>query len=166
MKQFLFVCVSAMTLFMMSCGPKDSRQSFDDPTKYNDFVVDALNELDQTYASTLDVNQGEEKCLALCDTLVQKAEATMQKLNSIQPYEGDSSFTMAAKDFASYMGEIGKKDLPDFVKKVFNPEMSETDKAEIDKRAADLDKTYEAKMNQIDAVQKALSKKFNYIILK
>ena len=166
MKQLLFVCVSAMTLFLMSCGPKDSRQSFDDPTKYNDFVVDALNELDQTYASTLDVNQGEVKCLSLCDTLVQKAEATLAKLNSIQPYEGDSSFTMAARDFATYMGEIGKKDLPDFVKKVFNPEMSEADKTEIDQRANDLDKTYEAKMNQIDAVQKALAKKFNFIILK
>jgi hypothetical protein len=166
MKQLLFVCVSAMTLFVMSCGPKDSRQSFDDPTKYNDFVVDALNELDLTYASTLDVNQGEEKCLALCDTLVEKAEATMLKLNSIQPYEGDSSLTMAAKDFTTYMGEIGKKDLPDFIKKVFNPEMTEADKTQIDQRATDLDKTYEVKMNQIDAVQKALSKKFNFIILK
>lgn len=67
-------------VFLVACGPKDSRQSFDDPTVYNDFVVDALTELDLTYANALNMNQGQEKCLLMCDSLVFKSEATLKKL--------------------------------------------------------------------------------------
>lgn len=166
MKQIPIFCLALATFFLVACGPKDSRQSFDDPTVYNDFVVDALTELDLTYANALNMNQGQEKCLLMCDSLVFKSEATLKKLEGIQPYEGDSSFTMAARDFAQYMKRIGKNDLPTFIHKVFDPELIETDRAEIDRLAADLDKTYNAKLNEINTVQKALAKKFDYTIVK
>lgn len=165
MKLVKYAMAGFLAITMVACGPKDSRKSFDDATKYNDYIIDQINELDKMYVTTMDITKGKEFCLAQCDSLTKKAEATIKALNDIQPYEGDSTFAMAAKKFCSYMGGAGKKELPDFINFVMDPNLTPEDEPKISEQADKIDKNYEVQMNNVETVQKALAKKFNFIII-
>lgn len=154
----------SVIITLISCGPTDDRKSFNDVTEYNDFIIDNVNLIDQLYVTTLNDKNGREYCLSQCDSLIAKSEKTIELLNNIQPYDGDSSLAMAAKGFCSYMGEIGKKDLPQFINLALNPDISIEDLPEINSEAKRLDGNYEIQMNKVETTQKALSKKFNFLI--
>jgi len=162
----LFNRITALLSFIVlfSCGPTDNRKSFTDVTEYNDFIIDNINLIDQLYVTTLDDKSGREYCLAQCDSLIIQSEKTIELLNGIQPYDGDSSLAMAAKGFCIYMGAIGKKDLPEFINIALNPNITVDDLPKMNSEAKKLDENYEIQMNKIETIQKALSKKFNYTV--
>jgi hypothetical protein len=72
---------------------------------------------------------------------------------------------MAAKEFCTYMGQAGKKDLPEFINFVMDPNLTPEDEPKISEKADKIDKNYEVQMNNVETVQKALAKKFNFIII-
>jgi hypothetical protein len=123
-----------------------------------------MNIIDEMYVTTLDVDKGKDYCLAQCDSLIVKSEETIALLNSIQPYDGDSTLAMAAKEFCNYMGKAGKKDLPDFINLVLKAELTSEDESKINSEATKIDKNYEIKMDKVQSTQKAFAKKFNFII--
>ena len=165
MKLFKYAIAGFLAITMIACGPTDNRKSFEDATKYNDYIIKEINELDQMNVTTMDVTKGKEYCLSQCDSLIKRSESAIKALNEIQPYEGDSTFTMAAKEFCTYMGQAGKNDLPEFINFVMDPNLTPEDEPKISEKADKIDKNYEVQMNNVETVQKALAKKFNFIIL-
>ncbi len=164
MKLFNILFLGSVLISVVSCGPIDNRKSFDDVTEYNDYIIDNMNIIDEMYVTTLDVDKGKDYCLAQCDSLIVKSEETVALLNGIQPYDGDSTLAMAAKDFCNYMGKAGKKDLPDFINLVLKPELASEDESKINSEATKIDKNYEIQMDKVQATQKSFAKKFNFII--
>ena len=164
MKLFNTLILALSIITLLSCGPVDNRKSFQDVTEYNDFIIDNVNLIDEMYVTTLDDDKGRDYCLSQCDSLIIRSERTVELLNNIQPFDGDSSLAMAAKGFCSYMCAIGKKDLPQFINLALNPDISIEDLPKINTEAKKLDDNYEIQMNKIDITQKSLSKKFDFII--
>jgi len=164
MKLFNLLILALFIITLLSCGPLDNRKSFQDATEYNDFIIDNVNLIDEMYVTTLDDEKGKDYCLSPCDSLIIRSERTVELLNNIQPYDGDSSLAMAAKGFCKYMSDIGKKDLPQFINLALNPDISIEDLPKINTEAKKLDDNYEIQMNKIDKTQKRLSEKFNYMI--
>jgi hypothetical protein len=162
MKKSIFYHFGLLVVLFCSCGPTDTRKSFNTPVEYNDYIINALNELDANYAKTLNNPDDKENSIKLCGDLVKNSDATIVKLNAIQPYDGDSSLAMVVKDFATYMKTIGQHDLPDFLNKLHKPDRNDNDQAEIDKIASKLDQTYDNKWVKIDATQQTLANKFNF----
>lgn len=154
--------ILSVVVMVISCGPTDNRKSFSEVTEYNDYIIDNINLIDELYVTTLNEDKGREYCLSQCDSLIANSEKTIALLNNIQPFEGDSSLAMAAKDFCSYMAAIGKKDLPQFINLAMNPDVSIQDLAEINTDANKLDENYEIQMDKIEKVQSILAKKHNF----
>jgi hypothetical protein len=164
MKLFNILFLGVTIITLVSCGPIDNRKSFSDVTEYNDYIIDNMNIIDEMYVTTLDVEKGKEYCISQCDSLITKSKETVALLNDIQPYEGDSTLAMAAKDFCLYMSRAGKKDLPQFINLVLDQDLSAQDESKINTEATKIDKNYELQMDKVQVAQKAFAKKFNFII--
>lgn len=164
MKKNLVLAVAVVTIgFLTSCGGGDKRKKFDDVVAYNDYIVDVVNDVDQTYVKTLDVLKGKEYCVAQCDSLTNVCTRSLTKLN-IQPYKGDSSFVESSKEFVNYMSGIAKKDLPAYIDLLFAEEYTTEMETKIDNMAKELDGNYDKYFAKIEAAQSSLSTKFNYKI--
>ena len=55
--------------------------------------------------------------------------------------------------------------LPDFINFVMDPNLTPEDEPKISEQADKIDKNYEVQMNNVETVQKALAKKFTFIII-
>lgn len=165
MKLFNILLLLMAMIAAVSCGPTDNRLSFDKATEYNDYIVDIIDPITEIYNLTFATQKGDKYCLAQCDSLILKSEETIALLNGIQPYEDDSSFAMAAKEYCKYMVQIGKEDLPVFINLLKIVEAGGLDDTiTLNKNAVVLDKGYETRFEKFEAAQKVLAIKFNYKI--
>lgn len=169
MKFHLIAIAFLATLVFTACNT-DKRKSFEEPVAYNDYVVDCITSIDTAYALAIEIEGGMEAANRTCDSLILVCDANVSMLERIQPYDGDSTFTEAAKKFAYSMKKMANGELRTY-HKLFNDytnaKVEEADKIgdELNKVAEGMDKRYEVEMNRIDAVQKKLAKKLNYIVM-
>lgn len=172
MKLFYFSFIAGFLFVSASCNStKDNRKSFDDVTKYNDYIIACINSLDTAYMKTLDVMKGKEYCINQCDSLVAFCDQTIEKLKGIQPYDGDSSFAMQAISYTQYMKNNGKTVVPSFLELTDKYETAKSEEEieqinkELEASGSKLDENYEIQMSKLETVQKALAKKFNFVII-
>lgn len=172
---FTFGGIVLVLGLITSCNfNNDKRKSFDDAVTYNDFIVDHINALDSAYILALATDNGIDVCMRKCDSLVNLCDKTTEDLKGIQPFKGDSSLTMQALEYTQFMKRNGDKEIKDFLTLIQKyqdeaAELSEADEAalaaKVEESATKIDMNYDTEINKVDAVQKKLSKKFNFIIL-
>jgi hypothetical protein len=168
---FIFSAVSALLLAASCNFNKDSRKSFDDVVKYNDFIVDHINALDSAYILSLATDNEIDVCLKKCDSLVGLCEKTAMDFKGIQPYDGDSSLTMQALAYTQFMKNNGEKEIKKLLNLIDKYEKAEAEEQEIlveqvQTMAENIDKNYEIEIGKVDKVQKKFSTKHNYTVVK
>jgi CRISPR/Cas system-associated exonuclease Cas4 (RecB family) len=168
---FIFSAVSALLLATACNFNNDSRKSFDDVVKYNDFIVDHINALDSAYILALATDNGIDACLKKCDSLVGLCEKTAVDFKGIQPYEGDSSLTMQALAYTQFMKNNGEKEIKKLLTLIEKYEKATAEEQEalveeVQTSAEDIDKNYEIEIGKVDKVQKKFSAKHNYVVVK
>lgn len=168
---FILSAVSALLLAASCNFNSDSRKSFDDVVKYNDFIVDHINALDSAYILALATDNGIDVCMKKCDSLVDLCDKTTKELKGIQPFDGDSSLTMQALAYTQFMRNNGEKDIKKLLKLIDQYEKAELEEQEklvdeVQTMAENIDKNYDVEINKVDVVQKKFSVKHNYTVLK
>lgn len=127
MKHFYLSLFAGLLLITASCNSnKDPRRAFNSPVEYNDFIIESINKLDTAYMNSLDVEKGKEYCLKSCDSLIQLCDQYIENLKGIQPYEGDSTFSMQAIAYVQFMKNNGKNDIPQFLQLIDRYETAKT----------------------------------------
>ena len=132
--------------------------------EYNDFIIDHINELDELYVSTMNVESGKEYCLSQCEVLMKKADEIIRELEANKVYKGETKFASAAIVFCKYMKDAGKKDLPEFISTIMQEDLASSDEAKILKMADKIDENYDKQMFNFQKAQKAFAKKFDFVI--
>ncbi|WP_341900710.1 hypothetical protein [Fluviicola taffensis] len=168
---FIFSAVSALLLVTACNFNNDSRKSFDDVVKYNDFIVDHINALDSAYILALATDNGIDVCMKKCDSLVGLCDQTAMDFKGIQPYEGDSSLTMQALAYTQFMKNNGEKEIKKLLKLIEKYEKASIEEQEamvdeVQTSAENIDKNYEIEIGKVDKVQKKFSAKHNYTVIK
>jgi hypothetical protein len=169
--RFIFSAVSALLLVTACNFNNDSRKSFDDVVKYNDFIVDHINALDSAYILALATDNGIDVCMKKCDSLVGLCDQTAMDFKGIQPYEGDSSLTMQALAYTQFMKNNGEKEIKKLLKLIEKYEKASIEEQEamvdeVQTSAENIDKNYEIEIGKVDKVQKKFSAKHNYTVIK
>jgi len=168
---FIFSAVSALLLVTACNFNNDSRKSFDDVVKYNDFIVDHINAMDSAYILALATDSGIDVCLKKCDLLVSLCDRTAMDFKGIQPYEGDSSLTMQALAYTQFMKNNGEKEIKKLLTLIEKYEKASIEEQEalvdeVQTVAETIDKNYEIEIGKVDKVQKKFSAKHNYVVVK
>lgn len=168
---FIFSAVSALLLVTACNFNNDSRKSFDDVVKYNDFIVDHINAMDSAYILALATDNGIDICMKKCDSLVSLCDKTAMDFKGIQPYEGDSSLTMQALAYTQFMKNNGEKEIKKLLTLIGKYEKASIEEQEalvdeVQTVAETIDKNYEIEIGKVDKVQKKFSAKHNYVVVK
>jgi hypothetical protein len=168
-KFILWVALFGITLVACNIS-NDHRKSFGDVTEYNDFLVDHIETINAVYTYTLDTSLTAEVALKACDSLVELCDYTSSELKNIQPFQGDSSFTMQTLAYVQYMKHAGQKDLKEFLsleEVYFKGEYgNETDiVAEIEDAIGKINQRQELESEKVDLVQKKFAEKYHMTVL-
>lgn len=164
MKKVSFVLALAVVTFLVSCGAKDKRLKFTDAVKYNDYIVDIIDDVDEAWSASLE-EEDMDKSLAWADTLANRSKNGLAKLNNLQPFKKDSAFRDAGKTYLTHMNGVANNELKEFLK-ITHSEIT----VESEQRAEDLipilDGKRETLFAETEKTQNAFADKFHIVIVK
>lgn len=165
MKKLSFVIAAVAITFLASCGAKDKRMSFKEPAKYNDYIVDIIDGVDEAWTTAIEEDDM-QKALAWSDTLANRSKNGIAKLNNLQPFKKDSTFRDAGIKYMTHMEKIGNNELKEFVKIIRAEELTVEGEQRAEALIPVLDDERERLFDEIQKSQDAFATKFNIIIIK
>lgn len=165
MKKLSFVIAAVAITFLASCGAKDKRMSFKEPAKYNDYIVDIIDGVDEAWTTAIEEDDM-QKALAWSDTLANRSKNGIAKLNNLQPFKKDSTFRDASIKYMTHMEKIGNNELKEFVKIIRAEELTVEGEQRAEALIPVLDDERERLFDEIQKSQDAFATKFNIIIIK
>ena len=165
MKKVSIVLAVVAVTFLVSCGAKDKRLKFTDAVKYNDYIVDIIDGVDEAWTTSIE-EEDKQKALAWSDSLANRSKTGLAKLNNLQPFKKDSTFRDAGIKYITHMNNVANKELKEFINIIRADEMT----VESEKRAEELipilDDQREKLFDETEKVQNAFADKFHIIIVK
>jgi hypothetical protein len=157
-----FLILSVIGLIATSCS-SDNRKSFSDAKEYNDYIVGELAQLNDDYNSSVNASTLEES-EKNCQKLKSDAERTLANLN-IQPFEGDSSLCVAARQYAQHMVDVANKEMTEAFKLHFKLDRTPEETEKFNALVKFLDEDYNKHRDEIIKVQKEFADKHDMILM-
>lgn len=165
MKKLSVVLTLAIVTFLVSCGAKDKRLKFTDPVKYNDYIVDIVDDVDQAWTDAIEEEEL-TPALAKADTLASKSKNGLAKLNNLQPFKKDSTFRDASIKYLTHMNNIANKELVEFINLIRTEDFTLEKEQKAEALIPALDDEREKLFAETEKAQGAFADKFNIIIVK
>lgn len=165
MKKVSIVLALAVVTFLVSCGAKDKRLKFTDAVKYNDYIVDIIDDVDEAWTTAIE-EEDQQRALAWSDTLANRSKNGLAKLNNLQPFKKDSTFRDAGVKYLTHMNNIGNKELKEFINIIRAEEMTIEGEQRAEALIPMLDDEREKLFSATEAAQTAFAAKFNIVIVK
>lgn len=165
MKKVSIVLALAVVTFLVSCGAKDKRLKFTDAVKYNDYIVDIIDDVDEAWTTAIE-EEDQQRALAWSDTLANRSKNGLAKLNNLQPFKKDSTFRDAGVKYLTHMNNIGNKELKEFINIIRAEEMTIEGEQRAEALIPALDDERERLFSATEAAQNAFAAKFNIVIVK
>src|SRR5688572_2160130 len=165
MKNLSIVLAAVAVMFLASCGAKDKRMSFKEPAKYNDYIVDIIDGVDEAWTTAIE-EEDMQQALAWSDTLANRSKNGIAKLNNLQPFKKDSTFRDAGIKYMNHMQKIGGNELKEFINIIRAEEMTVAGEQRAEALIPILDDERERLFDEIEKAQNAFADKFHIIIIK
>jgi hypothetical protein len=165
MKKLSFVLAAVAVTLLVSCGAKDKRMSFKEPAKYNDYIVDIIDGVDEAWTTAIE-EENQQKALAWSDTLANRSKSGIAKLNNLQPFKKDSTFRDAGLKYMTHMNKIGNNELKEFINIIRAEEMTVAGEQRAEALIPVLDDEREKLFDEVEKSQNAFADKFHIIIIK
>jgi hypothetical protein len=165
MKKVSIVLTLALVTFLASCGAKDKRLKFTDPVKYNDYIVDIIDDVDEAWTEAIE-EEDLNPALAKADTLASRSKNGLAKLNNLQPFKKDSTFRDAGIKYLTHMNNIANKELKEFINIIRAEEMTVEGEQRAEALIPILDDEREKLFDETEKAQGSFADKFNIIIVK
>jgi hypothetical protein len=154
----------ALNLLMTSCGNGDTRKSFPSIVEYNDYIVAEMHRIDDFYNSGIRSVKDSTSAVKFCTQLKEETEKSLEVLN-IQPFEGDSTMTEAAKKLVVHLNKVSMNELSEYFGLVFYSNLTgsvlDAKRKELEEK---IDGPYKQEWSNIHSAQQTLSAKFNTTI--
>lgn len=168
MKKVSIILTLAVVGFVTSCGlmgPKDKRLKFTEPVKYNDYIVDIIDDVDKAWSTAID-EEDKDRALAWSDTLANRSKTGLAKLNNLQPFKKDSSFRDAGIAYLTHMNNVANNELKEFINIIRADEMTISGEQRAEDLIPMLDGKREDLFSQTEKTQSAFADKFHIVIVK
>lgn len=165
MKKVSIVLALAVVTFLVSCGAKDKRLKFTDAVKYNDYIVDVIDDVDEAWTSAIE-EEDQKQALAWSDTLANRSKNGLAKLNNLQPFKKDSAFRDAGIKYLTHMNNISNKELKEFINIIRAEEMTIEGEQRAEALIPMLDDEREKLFSATESAQSSFATKFNITIVK
>ncbi len=165
MKKISIVIALVTITLLVSCGAKDKRLSFKEAGKYNDYIVDIVDNVDKTWTSALK-EEDKSKALMLSDSLVNCSKNGIAKLNNLQPYKKDSTLRDVSIQYLTYMEKLGKNELKEFIQIVRGDKFTLEGEKRLDELTPILDDERKKLFDDLKTAQKDFASKFHLIMIK
>jgi transposase len=165
MKKVSIVLALVVVTFLVSCGAKDKRLKFTDAVKYNDYIVDIVDEVDDAWTSAIE-EEDQKQALAWSDTLANRSKNGLAKLNNLQPFKKDSTFRDAGIKYLTHMNNISNKELKEFINIIRAEEMTIEGEQRAEALIPMLDDEREKLFSATENAQSSFATKFNITIVK
>jgi hypothetical protein len=165
MKKVSIVLALAVVTFLVSCGAKDKRLKFTDAVKYNDYIVDVIDDVDEAWTSAIE-EEDQKQALAWSDTLANRSKNGLAKLNNLQPFKKDSAFRDAGIKYLTHMNNISNKELKEFINIIRAEEMTIEGEQRAEALIPMLDDEREKLFAATETAQSSFATKFNITIVK
>jgi len=165
MKKLSFVVAAVAITFLASCGAKDKRMSFKEPAKYNDYIIDIIDGVDEAWTSSIEEDDM-QKALTWSDSLASRSKNGIAKLNNLQPFKKDSAFRDASIKYMTHMEKIGNNELKEFIKIIRAEELTVESEQRAEALIPILDDEREKLFDEIQNAQDAFASKFNITLIK
>jgi len=165
MKKVSIILALAVVTFLVSCGAKDKRLKFTDAVKYNDYIVDAIDDVDEAWTASIE-EEDQNSALAWSDTLANRSKNGLSKLNNLQPFKKDSAFRDAGIKYLTHMNGISNKELKEFINIIRADEMTLESEQRAEALLPALDDTREKLFSETEAAQTGFAAKYNIMIVK
>jgi hypothetical protein len=150
-----------LTLLMPSCGGGDTRKSFYTVVEYNDYIVAEMHKIDDFYNSGIRSVTDSTTAATFCSKLKEETEKSLEALN-IQPFDGDSTMTEAAKKLVNHLNKVSMNELSEYFGLLFYSNLTgsalDAKRKELEEK---IDGPYKQEWSNINDAQKALSLKHN-----
>ncbi len=167
-KVLIFISIVLIT-GTMGCKPKrdPSKTYFDQPSDYNDFIVNHQKEVMVTFEDFANaVNHGDKDSMSFCrKTLINRNELALETVGKLADFKGDTLFRGAAMDLFRYIDYACNNEL----KEIVDIASKDSTITELDvEKIHTLSETYTLKEKEkndaLIIAQEKFAKRFNVII--
>lgn len=147
---------------ILSCRKADRRLKFTNAEEYISFVSACIDESINAHNQTNEVSKGYNFCMIWCDSMELITNRNNDKLSKIQPFEGDSSLTVRARDLNTYLNHIARKDQREYIEMIFaHQEYNQEYERTLHQTEERLYDNFLVKIHHFEIEKKTVLEKFN-----
>jgi hypothetical protein len=160
---YLLLTVGAGTMYAQNSYYIE-KTSFSTPIQYNDYLTELIDLVDDQWTIAIE-DSIMESALSNSKKMNDMSDKVLKTLDKIQPYDGEVDFKKSAKAYVEHMFRISKKELPEFIRLIRDPDKFTP---AMEKRAEELipilDGKREILFQGVERSQQAFSRKYGFTV--